>query len=82
MALFRPCAGEEAGMFDPASVRFVGPLVPYVDGFWSELIRGGYAPLSAGNLLRVGAHVSRWLADRRLEAIDLTVERATQFAAH
>jgi integrase/recombinase XerD len=69
-------------MFDPASVRFVGPLVPYVDGFWSELIRGGYAPSSARNLLRVGAHVSRWLAGRRLEASDLTVDRATQFAAH
>jgi integrase/recombinase XerD len=69
-------------MFDAASVRFVGPLVAYVDGFWSELIRGGYTPLSAGNLLRLGAHVSRWLAGRRLEAIDLTVERAIQFAAH
>jgi integrase/recombinase XerD len=69
-------------MFDPASVRFVGPLVPYVDGFWSELIRAGYAPLSARNLLRVTAHVSRWLAGRRLDASDLTAERATQFATH
>jgi site-specific recombinase XerD len=75
-------APEEAGMVDPASVRFVGPLLPYVDGFWSELIRRGYAPLYAQNFLWVAAHMSRWLASRRLEAIDLTVARTTQFSAH
>jgi hypothetical protein len=32
-------------MFDPASVRFRGPLIPYVDGFWSDLLRQGYSPL-------------------------------------
>lgn len=69
-------------MFDPASVRFRGPLTAHVQGFWSELMRQGYAPLSGRNLLLVAAHVSRWLDDRALGPGDLTVERMVQFAAH
>jgi integrase/recombinase XerD len=69
-------------MFDPASVRFKGPLVPYVDGFRQELLQLGYSPLSAGNLLRVAAHFSRWLADRSLGGGDITDERATAFMRH
>jgi len=52
VVFFRQSAGEEAGMFDPASVRFSGPLRPYVEGYWFELRRFGYAPSSGGNLLR------------------------------
>jgi integrase/recombinase XerD len=81
-ASFRPRAGEETGMFDPTSVSFRGPVTPHVDGFWSELVRQGYAPLSGRNLLLVASHVSRWLDDRELALCDLTVERVTQFAAH
>lgn len=69
-------------MFDPASVRFRGPVTPHVDGFWCELMRQGYAPLSGRNLLLVAAHVSRWLDDRGLGTRDLTAERIAQFAAH
>lgn len=69
-------------MFNPASVRFKGPLKPHVNGFWSELISQGYSPLSAGNLLRVAAHLSRWLDRRRLGSRDLTIECLEQFAAH
>jgi site-specific recombinase XerD len=69
-------------MFDPASVRFRGPLVAHVDGFWQELLRLGYSPLSAGNQLRVAAHFSRWLADRSLGGDDITDERATAFMTH
>jgi len=69
-------------MLDSASVRFRGPLTPHVQGFWSELMRQGYAPLSGMNLLLVAAHVSRWLDCRALGAGDLTVERMVQFAAH
>lgn len=69
-------------MFDPASVRFRGPLTPHVDGFWHEFLRLGYSPLSAGNLLRVAAHFSRWLADRSLVGGDITDERATAFMTH
>src|SRR5712691_10185498 len=68
-------------MFDPASVRFTGPLRAYVDGFWSELMRLGYAPFSGGDHLRLAAHVSRWLEDRSFGPGDLTDERVAQFAA-
>ncbi|HYS82765.1 MAG TPA: site-specific integrase [Anaeromyxobacteraceae bacterium] len=66
-------------MFDPASVRFRGPLTPHVDGFWQELVRLGYAPLSAGHLLQFAAHFSRWLADRSLDCGDITDERVDAF---
>lgn len=69
-------------MFDPGSVRFQGPLRPHVDGFWAELRRRGYAPLSAANLLRVAAQFSRWLDDRRLELGDLAEECVASFLAH
>lgn len=69
-------------MFDPASVRFRGPLVPHVMGFWAELMQQGYAPFSGRNLLLVAAHVSRWLDDRGLGTRALTGERVAQFAAH
>lgn len=68
-------------MFDPKSVKFRGPLVPYVDGFWFELMRQGYAPFSGRNLLLVAAHVSRWLEDRGFGTLDLTGVRVDQFAA-
>lgn len=69
-------------MFDPSSVRFRGPLTPHRDGFWRELLRLRYSPLSAGNLLRVAAHFSRWLADRSLGGSDITDERASAFMRH
>ena len=42
----------------------------------------GYAPLSGRNLLRVAAHFSRWLDDRRLGLGDLAEERVASFLAH
>jgi integrase/recombinase XerD len=69
-------------MFDPASVRFMGPLTPYVGGFWSELLRQGYAPLSARNLLYVAAHFSRWLKQRSLGVEDITDEVVAAFMRH
>jgi hypothetical protein len=36
-------------MFDPERVRVVGPLTPFVRGFWAELMRRGYTPLSGAN---------------------------------
>jgi len=69
-------------MFDPASVRFRGPLTAHVGGFWAKLRGEGYAPLSARNLLEVAAHFSRWLDDRRLGLGDLSEERLASFMAH
>ena len=69
-------------MFDPASVRFRGPLTAHVDGFWAKLRGEGYASLSGKSLLEVAAHFSRWLDDRRLGLGDLSEERLASFMAH
>ncbi len=69
-------------MFDPASVRFRGPLTAHADGFWAELQRQNYTRFSAGNLLRLAAHFSRWLNDRQLGLADLSAERVASFLAH
>lgn len=68
-------------MFDPSSVRFEGPLKPYVDGLWAELQRQGYAPLSARNVLHVVAHFSRWLEDGKLSLAQLSDETVAAFVA-
>jgi len=69
-------------MFDPKTVQFRGPLVAHVEGFWSELMRQEYTPLSGGNLLRLAAHLSRWLKDNRLPLRNLSVERVAEFVKH
>lgn len=69
-------------MFDPKSVRVQGPLVPYMDGFWSELMRRGYSTLSGEKLFRVACQISRWLKQRRRGTRELTDERVAQFTAH
>jgi integrase/recombinase XerD len=69
-------------MVDPASVRFKGPLAPYFVGFWSELKRQGYSPLTGAALLGLAAYLSRWLQKRRLGPADLTGECIAKFTAH
>src|SRR5262245_28361641 len=69
-------------MFDPRSVRFSGPLVPWVLRYWQELLRLGYAHLSAANLLRVAAHFSRWLELRSCGIGDITDGRVAVFMKH
>lgn len=69
-------------MFDPASVMIRGPLRAHVEGFWAELLRQGYSPLSAGNLLRVAAHLGRWLAAKGLALVDLSEDSAGAFLRH
>ena len=60
-------------------VNVSGPLVPFVVGFHDELERQGYTPLGAECQLRVMAHVSRWMAGRKLGASELTTTRVEQF---
>jgi site-specific recombinase XerD len=69
-------------MFDPKSVRFSGPFGAYVLRYWRELLRLGYAQLSAANLLRVAAHFSRWLEARSCGIGDITDERIAAFMRH
>ena len=60
-------------------VRISGPLVPYACGFQEELARLGYTAGSAAQQLRVMALLSRWLADRELDAGGITAEGVAQF---
>ena len=60
-------------------VKVSGPLVPFVAGFHDELERQGYTPLGAECQLRVMAHISRWMADRKLGPSELTTARVEQF---
>ncbi|MDT8442485.1 MAG: tyrosine-type recombinase/integrase [Desulfuromonadales bacterium] len=63
-------------------VRMTGPLAPYRDVLWAELLGRGYAPLSARNLMRVAAHLSRWLGEGQRSPSDLTAERIEAFLRH
>ena len=60
-------------------VRMQGPLAPHQDVIWTDLLSRGYSPLSAKNLLRVAAHLSRWLEANGLSPRDLTRERIGEF---
>ena len=42
-------------MFDPASVRFRGPLAVHAPGLWAALMRQSYTPLSARNQIHLAA---------------------------
>lgn len=68
-------------MFDPVSVEFRGPLTAHVEGFWQDLLRQSYAPLSGRNLLHLAAHFSRWLQDRSLDVQHITDKRVQTFVA-
>ena len=58
-------------MVNSSSVQFTGPLLGHDENLWQELLAHGYTPLSARNVLRVAAHLSRWLEAHRLELKDL-----------
>jgi len=58
-----------------------GPLALYAEGFREELTAQGYAVGSAAQQMQLMAHLSRWLATRRLGPEDLTDERAARFCA-
>jgi integrase/recombinase XerD len=66
-------------MGGPARVRVSGPLAPYADGFAAELAAQGYTPLSAANLVRVLAHVSRWLVSEGLAPTEFTGASVERF---
>lgn len=69
-------------MLHPSRVRMRGPLAPHQDDIWTDLLSRGYSPLSAKNLLRVAAHLSRWLEAKGLSPQDLTRERIGEFCSH
>jgi integrase/recombinase XerD len=63
-------------------VSIVGPLAVFADGFRGEPERLGYSPFTAEDQLRLMAHLSRWLEDRRLGVAELTTARAREFLAY
>jgi len=69
-------------MFDPGSVKFRGPLTAHVEGFWAELRRQGYTPLSGANVLRIAGHFSRWLEEHGLGLGDLSEGHMASFLRH
>ena len=62
-------------------VRIAGPLVPYVDGFRTELAAYGYTDLSAANQLRLMADLSRWLDKTGLAVEQVDREVVGRFLA-
>ena len=69
-------------MIHASRVRMTGPLAPHQDTIWAALLASGYAPDSARNLLRVAAHVSRWLDAGGLSVEELTSARIDAFLRH
>jgi len=69
-------------MIHASRVRITGPLAPHQDTLWAALLASGYAPDSARNLLRVAAHLSRWLDAQGLSLEDLTAARIDAFLRH
>ncbi len=66
-------------MIEPSHIQVSGPLNPHVAHVWSELLAQGYTPLSSGQLLRLMAHLSRWMEGTGLKAHELTSERIEKF---
>lgn len=62
-----------------STVRVTGPLAPFATGLRDSLLQEGYTPLSAANVLRVAAHLSRWMERRHAP---LTPSSAEQFLRH
>ncbi len=66
-------------MRGPSVVGVGGPLAPYAAGFGAHLLERGYAPSSAEDQLRLMAHLSRWLEEKRHEPAALTPELVGRF---
>lgn len=66
-------------MRDPALVRVLGPLAPFVEGFRARLELWGYAPESRVVHLRLMAQLSRWLDDRGLGSSTLSTAVMDEF---
>ena len=62
-------------------VRISGPLAEFAPGFGEYLERRGYRPGAVAAQLWLLVDMSRWLAECRLGAVDLTAVRVEQFSA-
>lgn len=66
-------------MVDPTRIRITGAFTAHRQGLWDALLTLGYSPLSAVNLLRLAAHLSRWLDEQGLSVGELTHELTEAF---
>jgi integrase/recombinase XerD len=66
-------------MSRPSQVRMSGPLTSFAEGFAAELTKQGYRPHAAANQLQLLAHLSRWLAIKRLDATTLSASVLNEF---
>ncbi|GGN47670.1 putative integrase/recombinase y4rA [Streptomyces fuscichromogenes] len=57
---------------DPSRVVVTGPLAPYTVGLCTAVLRQGYTPISARELMHLAAHLSRWMSARGLTPAALT----------
>lgn len=64
-----------------SKVRVTGPLATFAEGLRQHLLGQGYTPLSTANVLRLAAHLSRWMNAQRVPAA-LTPTLAEQFIHH
>lgn len=62
-------------------VRVTGPLAQFAPRLKAKLRECGYTPLSAVNVMRLMAHLSRWLDSSGLSAAELTGERVERYVA-
>ena len=70
-----------SGVSDPSRVRMSGPVVGFADGLVRELQTLGYAATSATELMRLAAHLSRWLQGSGLGLAELTPSVVDAFVA-
>jgi len=69
------------GASDPSRVRMSGPIVEFSDGLICELRTLGYATTTATGLMRLTAHLSRWLEGSGLGLAELTPSVIDAFVA-
>lgn len=69
-------------METPFRVRIVGPLAVHKDGLIANLHAKYYAPESSTNLVRLMAHLSRWLDGNNLRPEDLSAAKMDEFLRH
>ncbi len=68
-------------MKDPAKIAVEGPLGPYAAGFCAALDGLGYASSSAVNVLKLVAHLSRWMGREGMTVRELGSEEVGRYVA-
>lgn len=58
-----------------------GPLAPFAPALGARLRASGYTPLTTVNVMRLMAHLSRWLSANELGAADLTRGQVERYVA-